>query len=90
MYSDEADPRVQAAAPDLAHKKLTPLGPYSMAMPGALWWSWGGGWFLMSEVPLYSGEANPQIQAAAADLAHKKQTPLGPCSRTKPRALGWS
>jgi len=24
-----------------------------MATPRALWWSWGGGRFLMSEVPLY-------------------------------------
>ena len=30
-----------------------PLGPYSRDMPGPLWWSWGGGRFLMSEVPLY-------------------------------------
>jgi hypothetical protein len=29
------------------------LGPYSRAMPRALCWSYGGGWFLMSEVPLY-------------------------------------
>ena len=31
-----------------------PLGPYSRTMPRALWGSWGGGRFLMSEVPLYS------------------------------------
>ena len=30
------------------------LGPYSMAMPRALRWSWGGKLFLMSEVPLYA------------------------------------
>ena len=30
------------------------LGPYSRPMPGPLWWSGGGGRFLMSEVPLYS------------------------------------
>ena len=29
------------------------LGPYSMTVPGVLWWSYGGGLFLMSEVPLY-------------------------------------
>ena len=29
-----------------------PEGPYSRTMPMALWWSWGGGLFLMSEVPL--------------------------------------
>ena len=27
-----------------------PLGPYSRLMPRALWWSYGGGLFLMSEV----------------------------------------
>ena len=38
---------------NLAHKKPPPpLGPYRWAMPRALWWSWGGGRFLMSEVPL--------------------------------------
>ena len=29
-----------------------PLGPYSRTMPRALWWSYGGGLFPMSEVPL--------------------------------------
>ena len=28
------------------------LGPYSRTVPRALWWPWGGGVFLMSEVPL--------------------------------------
>ena len=32
-----------------------PLGPFSRTLPRALWWSWGGGRFLMSEVPLYMG-----------------------------------
>ena len=37
----------------LAHKRLTPLGPYGRTMPRALWWSLGrGGGILMSEVPL--------------------------------------
>ena len=31
---------------------LTPLGPYSGPIPRTLWRSWGGGQFLMSEVPL--------------------------------------
>ena len=30
-----------------------PLGPDIRNMPRALWWSSGGGLFLMSEVPLY-------------------------------------
>ena len=29
------------------------LGPYSRTMPRALWWSYGGGLFLMSKAPLY-------------------------------------
>jgi len=30
-----------------------PLGPYSRPMSWVLWWSLGGGLFLMNEVPLY-------------------------------------
>ena len=33
-------------------KNSAPLGPYSSPMPRPLWRSWGGGRFLMSEVPL--------------------------------------
>ena len=33
-------------------RNSAPLGPYSRNMPRALWWSYGGGLFLMSEVPL--------------------------------------
>jgi hypothetical protein len=29
------------------------LGPYSRTMSKAIWWSYGRGVFLMSEVPLY-------------------------------------
>jgi len=36
----------------LIRSNLT-LGPYSATMPRALWWSGGGGLFLMSEVSLY-------------------------------------
>ena len=33
--------------------RITPLiGPYSRTIPRVLWWSQGGGLFLMSEVPL--------------------------------------
>ena len=35
------------------------LGPYSRPMPRALWWSYGGGRFLMSEVPLYRRIGRP-------------------------------
>ena len=34
-------------------RKRTLLGPYSRTTPRALWWSWGGWHFRMSEVPLY-------------------------------------
>jgi len=33
-------------------RKRLPLGPYSGRMPRGLGWSYGGGRFLMSEVPL--------------------------------------
>ena len=33
-----------------------PVGPYSMTMPRGLGWSYGGGRFLMSEVPLYGAQ----------------------------------
>jgi len=35
-------------------RNSTPLGPYGRPMPRALWRSWGGERFLMSEVPLYA------------------------------------
>jgi len=35
-------------------RKRVLLGPYRRPTPGALWWSWGGGRFFMSEVPLYT------------------------------------
>ena len=34
-------------------RKRYPLGPYSRTMLRALWESWGGERFFMSEVPLY-------------------------------------
>jgi len=34
-------------------RKSAPLGPYSRSIPRALWWSWGGGGGLLSEVPLH-------------------------------------
>ena len=38
-------------------RKRAPLGHYSRTMPRALWWSQGGGRFLMSEVPMYRPKA---------------------------------
>jgi hypothetical protein len=37
----------------LAYKKQPPIGPYINNMLGALWWPYGVGQFLMSEVPLH-------------------------------------
>ena len=34
-------------------RNSAPLGPYSRSMPRAPWWSYGGGLFLMSVVPLH-------------------------------------
>ena len=42
-----------------------PLGTYSRTMSGAVWCSWWGGRFLMSEVPLYRCQAN---------MAHVRQS----------------
>ena len=33
-------------------RKCTPLGPYRRPIHGVIWWSWGGGLFIMGEVPL--------------------------------------
>jgi len=49
--------REQVASPPITWgtssiRNRFPVGPYSRAMPRALWWSQGGGLFLMSEVPL--------------------------------------
>jgi hypothetical protein len=41
-----------------------PLGPYSRPMPRVLWWSWGGGHFLMREVP-HGPARNNQAQVPA-------------------------
>ena len=43
-------------------RNRTPLGPNRRPMRRALWWSWGGGQFLMSEVPLYGrAKSVPQL-----------------------------
>jgi len=39
------------------------VGPYSRTMLRLLWRSWGGGQFLMSEVPLYRVRGYPDIRA---------------------------
>ena len=36
----------------LLMRNRPPLGSYSRTMPRAPWWPWGGGQFLVSEVPL--------------------------------------
>ena len=40
-------------------RKRTPLGPYRRLMPRVLGGSWGGGRFLMSEVPMYTLSREP-------------------------------
>jgi len=47
-----------------------PLRPYCMAMSRALWWSEGGGQFLISEVPLYAPAPilAPEIEHKIMDL----------------------
>ena len=50
-----------------SRRNSAPLGPYSRTMPRALRWSWGGGQFLMSEAPLYTGRAQHH---AASRLCH--------------------
>ena len=72
-------------------------------MAWALWWSYGGGVFLMSEVPLWiwwEGFAHAQSPPARSHiancrgkatlkgyLAHEKHPPVGPCSSPMPRDL---
>ena len=43
-------------------QKRLPVGPYSRAIPKALWWSEGGRGVLMSEVPLYDTELRDALQ----------------------------
>jgi len=48
-------------------------------MPGALRWSWGGGQFLMSEVPLQAGLAAAGVPVERVTLEnsfHHKSMPL--------------
>jgi len=68
-------------------RNIAPLGPFSRNMPRAIWWSQGGGLFLMREVPLYRGSPSCRKPKSEVDheaslqgyLAHKKTpTPLGP------------
>ena len=60
-----------------------PLGPYSRNMPRALWRPYGGGLFLMSEVPLDVCDVRLELAWDArgmhGHLTHKKPPPpLGP------------
>ena len=81
-------------------KKMHPPGPYSRSMLGVLGGSYGGGRFLMGEVPLYLGSKNPappRIPRGGTRLWEyrgasliRKRLLLGPYSRAMPRALWWS
>jgi hypothetical protein len=67
-------------------RKRLPPGPYSRHMPRALWWSQGGGRFLMSEVPLYTtqdqAESNRKSQSPGSrwDLTPKVAERYQSCS----------
>ena len=50
--SDPSPPKGYRGASLIRNRLL--LGPYSSPVPRGLGWSWGGGRFLMGEVPLYS------------------------------------
>jgi hypothetical protein len=64
-------------------KNSTPLGPYSRTMPRALWKPWGGGLFLMSEVPLYRLRAKSGPARAfyvRRDLYYRGTSPTRNCA----------
>jgi len=48
-------------------RNRSPLGPYSSHMHRDLWWSYGGGRFLMSEVPLYPKADRSRVGTDPAD-----------------------
>ena len=56
------------------YRNRHPVGPYSRTMPSLLWWSYGGGRFLTSEVPLY-----PSCRMSGLCVGAEAQTlPTGP------------
>ena len=66
-------------SPDLLNsgpnRNRTPLlGPYSRTMPRALWLSWGGGLFLLSEVNSVLNRTRP---CRKSDGTHRKESPHG-------------
>ena len=65
-------------------RKRPPLGPYSRPMPRALWWSLGGVFFLMSEVPRRCGEVPRQVDLQGY-LTQPPAPPLGPYCMPMPR-----
>jgi hypothetical protein len=44
------------------------LGPYIRPMPMALWWSYGGGQFFMSDVPLHPRFFDEQLGSAVGAI----------------------
>ena len=59
-------------------RKRTPLGPYRKPIPRVLGGSWGGGRFLMDEVPLY-------WNATGYTIHHRVSRVLPTFLRKKPR-----
>jgi len=53
---------------DRLTRKRTPLGPYRRPVPRVLGESYGGGRFLMGEVPLHT------------TVVHQTHVPPGPCT----------
>ena len=64
-------------------RNSAPVGYYSRNMPGALWKPWGGGLFLMSEVPLYRLRAKSGPARAfyvRRDLYYRGTSPTRNCA----------
>jgi len=59
-------------------RNSAPLEPYSRNMPRTLWWSWGGGLFLMSEVPLYNLASVGALRAQIPTVSVLAQRRGGP------------
>ena len=63
----------------LAHKKRVPLGPCNRIVPRAPWWPYGGGLFLMSEVPLYSKSGRFVVQIVGRRSILRLLTSVSEC-----------
>ena len=77
-------------------RKRTPLGPYRRPMPRVLGGSYGGGRFLMSEVPLWvkrltgCGLLRLDVELHKVTSLIRKRFSAGPYSQRMSRAVWWS